>query len=152
MFADEVFVFTPQGDVINLPSGATPIDFAYSIHSAVGNHMIGAKVNGRIVPFTHVLQNGDIVEIQTSKAAPGPSRDWLTICKSGTARTKIKQWLKKERREENILHGKEMFEAELKRAGIPMSTVMSDEILPILLKRWPSPALTTSWPPSATGA
>ena len=135
MFADEVFVFTPQGDVINLPSGATPIDFAYSIHSAVGNHMIGAKVNGRIVPFTHVLQNGDIVEIQTSKAAPGPSRDWLTICKSGTARTKIKQWLKKERREENILHGKEMFEAELKRAGIPMSTVMSDEILPILLKR-----------------
>ncbi len=135
MFSDEVFVFTPQGDVVNLPNGSTPIDFAYSIHSAVGNRMVGAKVNNRIVPFHHKLQNGDIVEIQTSKAAPGPSRDWLTICKSSTARTKIKQWLKKEKREENIEHGREIFEAELRRAGIPMSTVMSEEILPVLLKR-----------------
>ncbi len=135
MFADEVFVFTPQGDVINLPAGATPIDFAYSIHSAVGNRMVGAKVNGRIVPFSHLLQNGDIVEIQTSKAAPGPSRDWLTLCKSSTSRTKIKQWLKKEKREENILHGKAMFESELRRNNISMATVMSEEILPVLLKR-----------------
>ena len=113
MFADEVFVFSPKGDVINLPAGATPIDFAYSIHSAVGNSMVGASVNGRIVTFDHVLQNGDIVEVRTAKNAPGPSRDWLNIAKSGSARTKIKQWFKKERREENIARGKEMFMTEV---------------------------------------
>lgn len=95
----------------------------------------GPKSTGRIVPFSHLLQNGDIVEIQTSKAAPGPSRDWLTLCKSSTSRTKIKQWLKKEKREENILHGKAMFESELRRNNISMATVMSEEILPVLLKR-----------------
>ena len=135
MFADEVFVFSPKGDVINLPAGATPIDFAYSIHSAVGNHMVGAKINGRIVPISHQLQNGDIVDIITAKNSTGPSRDWLNIAKSGTARTKIKQWFKKEKREENILRGREMFESELRRAGISMAAVTDDEVLPTLLKK-----------------
>ena len=135
MFADEVFVFSPKGDVINLPAGATPIDFAYSIHSAVGNSMVGASVNGRIVTFDHVLQNGDIVEVRTAKNAPGPSRDWLNIAKSGSARTKIKQWFKKERRDENIARGKEMFEAELRNKGLHMEDITGDDILPQLLKK-----------------
>ena len=135
MFADEVFVFSPKGDVINLPAGATPIDFAYSIHSAVGNSMVGASVNGRIVTFDHVLQNGDIVEVRTAKNAPRPSRDWLNIAKSGSARTKIKQWFKKERREENIARGKEMFEAELRNKGLRMDDITGEDILPQLLKK-----------------
>ena len=135
MFADEVFVFSHKGDVINLPAGATPIDFAYSIHSAVGNSMVGASVNGRIVTFDHVLQNGDIVEVRTAKNAPGPSRDWLNIAKSGSARTKIKQWFKKERREENIARGKEMFEAELRNKGLRMEDITGEDILPQLLKK-----------------
>ena len=135
MFADEVFVFSPKGDVINLPAGATPIDFAYSIHSAVGNSMVGASDNGRIVTFDHVLQNGDIVEVRTAKNAPGPSRDWLNIAKSGSARTKIKQWFKKERREENIARGKEMFEAELRNKGLRMDDITGEDILPQLLKK-----------------
>ncbi len=135
MFSDEVFVFTPQGDVINLPAGATPIDFAYGIHSAVGNRMIGAKVNGRMVSFDKVLQNGDIVEVLTSKSAPGPSRDWLKLAKSGQARSKIKQWFKKEKREENIIHGKSALESELKQSGISMSAVTDDEMLPHILKK-----------------
>jgi len=135
LFADEVFVFTPRGDVINLPAGATPIDFAYSIHSAIGNTMTAAKVNGRIVPFTAELQNGDIVEIITSKAAHGPSRDWIKIAKSNEARNKIKQWLKKERREENILQGRSSFEAELRRAGISMPTILAEDVLPLVLKK-----------------
>ena len=135
MFADEVFVFTPKGDVISLPAGATPVDFAYSIHSAVGNRMVGAKVNGRIVPFGHALQNGDIVDILTSKAAPGPSRDWLQIARSGSARTKIKQWLKRERRDENIAQGREMLDTEMKRLGVSMSEVNAYDILPGLMKK-----------------
>lgn len=135
MFADEVFVFSPKGDVINLPAGATPIDFAYSIHSDVGNHMVGAKVNGRIVTYDYVLQNGDIVEIRTSKSAPGPSRDWLNVAKSGSARTKIKQWFKKERREENIIRGREMLEDELKHNGLTLDDVLSEEIVSPILKR-----------------
>ena len=135
MFADEVFVFSPKGDVINLPAGATPIDFAYSIHSDVGNHMVGAKVNGRIVTYDYVLQNGDIVEIRTSKSAPGPSRDWLNLVKSGSARTKIKQWYKKERREENVIRGREMLEDELKHNGLTLDDVLDEEIISPILKR-----------------
>ncbi len=135
MFADEVFVFTPRGDVINLPAGATPIDFAYSIHSAVGNSMTGAKINGRIVTFDSQLKNGDIVEIVTSKNAKGPSRDWMKICKSNEARNKIRQWFKKERREENIATGRSMFEAELKRAGLTIAAITADGVLPHILKK-----------------
>lgn len=135
MFSDEVFVFTPKGDVINLPAGATPIDFAYKIHSAVGNRMTGAKVNGRIATFDTVLENGDIVEIITSNSAKGPSRDWLNIAVSNEAKSKIKQWLKKEKREENIIHGKAAFEAELRRMNIPMSAVENEEVLPNILKK-----------------
>ncbi|MDD6679152.1 MAG: bifunctional (p)ppGpp synthetase/guanosine-3',5'-bis(diphosphate) 3'-pyrophosphohydrolase, partial [Firmicutes bacterium] len=115
MFNDEVFVFTPKGRIVNLPSGSTPIDFAYAIHSGVGNALVGAKVNNRIANIDTTLVNGDIVEIITSKNAKGPSRDWLNICKSNQARTKIKQWFKKEKREENIIHGKASFESEMKR-------------------------------------
>ncbi|MBQ8263776.1 MAG: bifunctional (p)ppGpp synthetase/guanosine-3',5'-bis(diphosphate) 3'-pyrophosphohydrolase, partial [Oscillospiraceae bacterium] len=135
MFADEVFVFSPKGDVINLPANATPIDFAYNIHSAVGNRMVGAKVNGRIVPFDHKLQNGDIVEILTSKASSGPSRDWLNIARSGSARTKIKQWFKKERREENIIRGKETFDAEMRRSGITLAEANEADVIAPLLKK-----------------
>ena len=135
MFADEVFVFTPNGDVQNLPAGATPIDFAYAIHSAVGNHMVGAKVNGRIVTFDHVLKNGDIVEIMTSKAAKGPSRDWMKIAKSSEARSKIRQWFKKEKKAENIVNGRAAFEAELKHCGLSMKYVAAPENLPGLLKK-----------------
>ena len=141
MFSDEVFVFTPGGDVINLPAGATPIDFAYAIHSGVGNSMVGASVNGRIVTFDHVLQNGDIVEVRTSKSAPGPSRDWLTLAKSGGARTKIKQWFKKEKRDENIQRGRDSFESELRRNGIAPAEVMDDEVLPSVLKKLSVPSL-----------
>ncbi len=135
LFSDEVFVFTPQGEVKGLPAGSTPIDFAYSIHSAIGNHMIGAKVNSRLVPFDTRLQNGDIVEIQTSKAAKGPSRDWLKLCKSNEARNKIRQWFKKERRDENIINGRASFEAELKRHGYTMAEISSPENLPRILKK-----------------
>ena len=141
MFADEVFVFTPNGDVQNLPAGATPIDFAYAIHSAVGNRMIGAKVNNRIVTLDHVLKNGDIVEILTSKNAKGPSRDWMKIAKSNEARSKIRQWFKKEKRDENIANGRSTFDAELRHCGIAMKDVLDPEFLPVLLKKVAYPTL-----------
>ena len=135
LFADEVFVFTPNGDVINLPAGATPIDFAYNIHSAVGNHMTGARVNGRMVPYEYQLSNGEIVEVITSKSAKGPSRDWLNLCKSNEARNKIRQWFKRERREENIVAGRAAFESEMKRAKIPMGAITAEDVLPHILKK-----------------
>ncbi len=121
MFSDEVFVFTPKGDVVNLPAGSTPIDFAYSIHSAVGNRMVGAKVNNRIVQLDYKLQNGEIVEVITSNSGKGPSRDWTKIAKTSEARNKIKQWFKKECREENIARGRTELELALKRDGIEFS-------------------------------
>ena len=139
MFSDEVFVFSPKGDVINLPAGSTPIDFAYNIHSDVGNKMVGAKVNGRIVTYDYTLQNGDIVEIRTSKSAVGPSRDWLNVAKSGSARTKIKQWLKKERREANIIRGREMLENELRHNNISLEEATSEEVLTPILKKLSMP-------------
>ncbi len=129
MFSDEVYVFTPNGDVISLPAGSTPIDFAYSIHSAVGNRMIGAKVNNRMVQLDYKLQNGEIVEVLTSNASKGPSRDWIKIVKTGEARNKIKQWFKKECREENILRGKTELDRELKREGIKLSEEELEAIL-----------------------
>ena len=135
MFSDEVFVFTPRGDVVNLPAGSTPIDFAYSIHSAIGNTMVGAKVNGRMVGFDYQLHNGDVVEINTSKAAHGPSRDWMSIAKSSEARSKIRQWFKRERREENIAQGRTSFESELKHAGLTIGQVTAADVLPSVLKR-----------------
>jgi len=135
MFADEVFVFSPKGDVKSLPAGATPIDFAYSIHSAIGNSMVGAKVNGRMVPYETQLSNGDIVEIVTSKSAKGPSRDWLNIAKSNEARNKIRQWFKRERREDNIVTGRAALEAEMKHAKLPMSAITGEDVLPYILRK-----------------
>ena len=135
MFDDEVFVFTPRGEIISLPSGSTSIDFAYAIHSEVGNHMVGAKVNSRIVNYDTVLQNGDFVEVITSKSAKGPSRDWLNLCKSNQAKVKIRQWFKKERREENVANGKQSFDDELRRSGINPSIITKEDLLPTIMKK-----------------
>jgi len=137
LFTDEVFVFTPKGDVIDLPKGATPLDFAYSIHSAIGNRCIGARVNGKIVPLDYNLQTGEIVEIITTQSANhGPSRDWLKIVKTNQARNKIKQWFKKERREENIEKGKEMLDREAKRRGYNLPQLMQSEFVDGILKKY----------------
>ena len=136
LFADEVFVFTPRGDVVSLPRGATPLDFAYRIHSAVGNRCIGAKVNGRIVPLAHQLETGDFVEVMTSSSSHGPSRDWLNIVKTSEAKAKIRAWLKKEQREENIERGRELLEREAKRLGYSMSQLSKPELVETLYKRY----------------
>jgi GTP diphosphokinase / guanosine-3',5'-bis(diphosphate) 3'-diphosphatase len=135
LFTDEVFVFTPKGDVINLPVGSTPIDFAYAIHSAVGNKMMGAKINGRMEKLDFQLKNGDIVEVLTSSNVHGPSRDWLKIAKSSQARNKIHQWYKKEKRDENLIRGKEIVERELKKQGFTFHQLFKNEWLEPILKK-----------------
>ena len=135
IFHDETFVFTPKGDVISLPLGATVIDFAYAIHSAVGNKMMGAKVNGAIVPIDRIPQNGDIIEIITSQASKGPSRNWLKIVKTGEARSKIRQWFKREKRAENIEVGRAEVEKEVKKLGKTCTDTQMDEIIALVARR-----------------
>jgi len=127
LFSDQVFVFTPKGDVIDLPSGAIPIDFAYRIHTEIGNRCIGAKVNGAIVPLDYELQTGDIVQILTSKSAHGPSRDWLKKVRTSSARSRIRQWFKKEQREENIEHGLSQLRSELKKLGYGSKSILQNK-------------------------
>ena len=129
IFQDEIFVFTPKGDVINLPTGATLIDFAYAIHSQIGNRMVGAKVNGMITPIDRTLQNGEIAEILTSSASKGPSRDWLNIVKTSEARNKIRQWFKKEKRSDNIAVGKAEIDKEFSKFGRAYTTAQMEEIV-----------------------
>ncbi len=136
LITDEVFVYTPKGDVVNVPKGATVIDFAYAIHSAVGNKMVGAKVDGRIVPIDYVIKTGQIVEILTSsQQGKGPSRDWLNIVKTSQAKSKIRNWFKKERREENIIQGKEEVEREFRRNYIRLSEEDYEKFIKRLAER-----------------
>ena len=132
IFQDQVFVFTPKGDIKDLPASSTPLDFAYRIHTDVGHRTIGAKVNNRLVPLDYRLKNGDIVEIVTTKAEHGPSRDWLSIVRTSHAREKIRQWFKKKDRDENISHGRESLERELKRlARTTIAAVGHDRLLEV---------------------
>jgi len=136
LFSDQVFVSTPKGDIINLPAESNIIDFAYTIHTAIGNKMIGAKVNGRIAELTTKLQNGDVVEIITSQSSSGPSRDWLKVVKTNEAKTKIRQWFKKEKREENIIQGREDLERELRRNNINLNNVDRTTFFASVMKRY----------------
>ncbi len=136
LFSDEIFVFTPRGEIIDLPKGANPIDFAYRIHSAVGNKCVGAKVNGRIVTLDTPLNTGDFVEIITQQNSKGPSRDWLKIVKTSQAKAKIRQFYKKELKDENIATGKQMLEAEAKRQGQHLSVLLKSEYLEPILRKF----------------
>ncbi|MEW6424664.1 MAG: bifunctional (p)ppGpp synthetase/guanosine-3',5'-bis(diphosphate) 3'-pyrophosphohydrolase [Bacillota bacterium] len=131
LFADTVFVFTPKGDVMELPAGSVPIDFAYRVHTQVGHRCMGAKVNGKLVPLDYKLKNGDIVEILTSRQAAGPSRDWLNLVKTSQAKSRIRQWFKREQREENILKGREILEKEFKKQGLEVELLKNDKLLEI---------------------
>ncbi|MFA7572312.1 MAG: bifunctional (p)ppGpp synthetase/guanosine-3',5'-bis(diphosphate) 3'-pyrophosphohydrolase, partial [Lutispora sp.] len=133
---DEVYVFTPKGDVIDLPVDSTPIDFAYKIHSAIGNKCVGGKINGKIVTLDYKLQNGDIVEIITSANSNGPSRDWLKIVKSSQAKNKIRQWFKKEKRDDNIQKGKDILDKEIKKLGTSLSLTIKNEWLEPVYKKF----------------
>jgi len=135
IFHDEVFAFTPKGDIISLPQGATVIDFAYSIHSAVGNKMIGAKINGMIVPIDRVVQNGEIVEVLTSSTTKGPSRDWLNIVRTSEAKSKIRQWFKKEKRPENIVLGRAIVDGEIKKHNVKLNEQQRSEIVAAVSQR-----------------
>ena len=136
IFHDETFVFTPKGDVVQLPLGSTPIDFAYAIHTAVGNKMVGVKINGAIAPIDKILQTGEIVEVITSQSTKGPSRDWLKIVKTSEARNKIRQWFKKEKRADNIVVGKSMIESEFKKMQRTSSDAQRAEITEIVAKKF----------------
>ncbi len=136
LFAESVFCFTPEGDVKNLPAGSTAIDFAYSIHSAVGNQMVGAKANGKMVPITYQIQNGDQIEVITSATSRGPSRDWLKVVKSPQARSKINQWFRHEYKEENILHGREMLVSYCKAKGVDFSEINTPAYQEPVLKKY----------------
>ncbi len=135
LFTDEVFVFTPKGDVISLPAGSTPLDFAYRVHTAIGNNCVGAKVDGRIVPLDYKLKNGNIIEILTSSSNSGPSRDWLKIVISSQAKNKIRQWFKKEERDSNINKGKELLEKESKRQGYKLTEFLKEDWLKSIAKK-----------------
>ncbi len=135
LFDDEVFVFTPKGDVIDLPAGSSPIDFAYQIHTDVGHRCVGAKVNGKIVPLDYRLQNGDIVEILTSKKAAGPGSDWLNIVKTSSARSKIRAWFKREKRAENLAKGQELLEKEIRRQGHQVQELYREEWMDKVARR-----------------
>ena len=136
LFSDRIYCFTPSGDVKNLPTGSCPVDFAYAIHSAVGNKMVGARVNGELVPISHVLQNGDRIEIITSQNAKGPSRDWLSIVKSTQAKNKINQWFKTELKEDNIVRGKELLQAYCKTKGVQFSDLSKPEFLEVCMRKY----------------
>ncbi|DAA91465.1 TPA: (p)ppGpp synthetase [Candidatus Gastranaerophilales bacterium HUM_7] len=136
LFEDEVYVFTPKGQIKVLPRGATPIDFAYSVHAEIGHHMTGCKINSKMMPIVTKLKNGDIVEIITSDQAKGPSRDWLKFVKSSSAKNKIQQWFKKAEREDNIVKGKDLIEKEIKRIGMNYSTLFKNEYVQVALNRY----------------
>ena len=141
VFNSQVYVFTPKGDVVEMPAGATPIDFAYRVHTNVGNKCVGAKIDGKIVPIDYKLQNGNIVEILTSSNSNGPSRDWLNIVKTPNAKSRIRQWFKKERREENIERGYELLEREFKKYGLPLKDSSIEKYMLQIAKKLNQPSV-----------
>ncbi len=136
IYDDQVYAFTPQGDVLSLPACSTPIDFAYMIHTAVGNKMVGARVNGKIVTFDYKIKNGDRIEILTSQNSKGPGSDWLNLAKSSQARTKINQWFKKELKEENIIKGRELLAADAKKKGFVLADLMKPEWIDAIYRKY----------------